>query len=66
MLLGVILSLLGGMRMLALRSYGLCIAGAVSAAIPCVSCSGCCGFGEIVGIWALVVLLNADIKAAFQ
>ncbi len=66
MLLVAILSLLGGIRMLSLRSYALCVAGAVSAAIPCISCSGCCGFGEIIGIWAVVVLLNPDVKAAFH
>lgn len=65
-LLVALLSLLGGIRMLSLRSYALCIAGAISAAIPCLSCSGCCCFGEIIGIWALVVLANAEVRAAFQ
>lgn len=66
MLAVAILSLLGGIRMRALRSYGLSITGAVSAAIPCISCGGCCLFGEAIGIWALVVLLNADVKSAFR
>jgi uncharacterized protein YacL len=61
-----VLTLLGGMRMLSLRSYALSVAGAISAAIPCISCSGLCCFGEIIGIWALIVLLNAEVRAAFQ
>jgi hypothetical protein len=65
-LLIAILSLLGGIRMLSLRSYALCIAGAISAAIPCLSCGGSCCFGEIIGIWALIVLLNNDVRSAFQ
>lgn len=60
-----VLTLLGGMRMLSLRSYALSIAGAVSAAVPCISCGGLCCFGEIIGIWALIVLLNVEVRAAF-
>ena len=66
MLAIAVLTMLGGARMRALRSYGLSVTGAVCAAIPCLSCGGTCCFGEIIGIWALIVLLNADVKAAFQ
>jgi hypothetical protein len=62
----MVLTLIGGIRMRSLHSYGLSVAGAISAAIPCITCSGTCCFGEIIGIWALVVLLNADVKAAFH
>jgi uncharacterized membrane protein HdeD (DUF308 family) len=59
--------LVGGIRMRALRSYGLAVTGAIVTAIPCLSPSSCpCGLGLIFGIWALVVLLNADVKAAFR
>ncbi|MHB1571042.1 MAG: hypothetical protein ACYC0H_17830 [Solirubrobacteraceae bacterium] len=61
-----ILTLLGGMRMLSLQSYAICVAGAIGAAIPCISCGGVCCFGEIIGIWALVVLLNVQVREAFQ
>ncbi len=61
-----ILTMLAGFRMRSLRSYALSIVGAISAAIPCLSCGGCCGFGEIIGIWALIVLLNEQVKAAFR
>jgi hypothetical protein len=64
--LAAVLSILGGARMLKLRSYGLCVIGAIAAAIPLISTCACCGLGEIVGIWALVVLLNSDVRAAFR
>ena len=66
MVLIAALNLLGGIRMLSLRSYALSVAGAISAAIPCISCGGCCLFGEAIGIWALIVLLNNDVRSAFQ
>lgn len=61
-----LLTLLAGIRMLSLRSYGLCIIGAICAALPCLSCGGCCGLGEIIGLWALIVLLSGDVRAAFR
>jgi hypothetical protein len=61
-----VLSLAGGFRMRALGSYGLAVAGAIVAMIPCVSCAGCCGLGEIAGIWALIVLANPDVRSAFR
>jgi hypothetical protein len=27
---------------------------------------GCCLVGEVVGIWALVVLFNTEVSAAFR
>jgi hypothetical protein len=66
-LAGTILPILGGIRMRSLRSYGLCVTGAIIAAIPCVSLASCpCFLGAIFGIWALVVLLNPDVKNAFR
>jgi hypothetical protein len=66
---GIVASLvtvIGGARMYALRSYGLAMTGAVLAAIPCISCTGCCGFGQGMGIWAMVVLARAEVKAMFR
>jgi hypothetical protein len=61
------LILFGGVRMMGLKSYGLAVTGAILAAIPCVSCPGaCCFIGEIAGIWALIVLLNSDVRSAFR
>jgi hypothetical protein len=67
--LGLFLSLLtiiGAVRMMTLKSYVLAVFVSVLAAIPCVSCMGCCGVGEGIGIWSLVVLLNNDVRAAFR
>lgn len=59
-----ILTLVGGLRMRALRSYGLALTGAVLALLPC--CSSCCCVGIPFGIWALIVLLRPEVKAAFS
>jgi hypothetical protein len=57
------LNILGGMKMRQLRSYGLAMTGAVTAMLPCTCC---CPAGLGAGIFALVVLMNADVKAAFR
>jgi hypothetical protein len=66
-ILGSVLMILAGIKMRALRAYTLSVFAAVLSAIPCVSVSSCpCVLGLVAGIWALVVLLNADVKAAFR
>jgi hypothetical protein len=55
----------GGVNMRSLNSYAIALIGSVLATIPCVSPLGCCGIGEVTGIWALVVLLNSDVRSAF-
>jgi hypothetical protein len=64
--LASVLPIAGGIRMLSLKSYALGMIGAICAAIPCMSITACCGLGEGIGIWAIVVLLNPDVKSAFQ
>jgi hypothetical protein len=61
-----VLSLLAGIRMRVLRNYALAVTGSVLAALPCLSCMSCCGLGEGIGIWALVVLLDQEVRAAFR
>ncbi|HKB41956.1 MAG TPA: hypothetical protein VKD72_36350, partial [Gemmataceae bacterium] len=61
-----LVTLLGGIRMAQTRSYGLAMTGAILAAIPFLSPLGCCLIGVAVGIWALVVLFNSDVQAAFS
>jgi hypothetical protein len=56
----------GAVRMLQLKSYGLAVFASVLAAVPGPSCSACCGVGMAVGIWAIVVLVNPDVRAAFR
>jgi hypothetical protein len=55
--------LIGGFRMKGLRSYGLAMTAAILAIIPC---NSCCLIGLPAGIWAVVALSNADVKAGFQ
>ena len=64
-ILGIVcntVTLLGGLRMCRASGYGLSVVGAVCAVIPF---SGCCCLTMPVGVWALVVLLSSDAKAAF-
>jgi hypothetical protein len=65
-LVTALLAILGGARMLALKSYGLAVFASVLVAIPFISCSACCGLGEGIGIWSVVVLMNEEVKAAFR
>ena len=59
-----LIQVLAGWKMRRLESYSSCVIGAVVACIPC--CSGVILLGIPGGIWALVVLLNADVRAAFD
>src|SRR5262249_20350947 len=65
-LLTALVTIFGGIFMRSLRAYGLCVVAAILAALPCTSAGGCCLLGEIVGIWALIVLLNGEVRAAFR
>ena len=65
-LIASILTLVGGILMLRLKAYGMAVFAAILSLIPCVSCSACCGLGEGIGIWALVVLFSEPVKAAFE
>jgi hypothetical protein len=63
-ILGALLILIGGLKMKNAQSYGLALTASIVAVIPCVS--PCCLLGIPFGIWALVVLNNPDVKAAFR
>jgi hypothetical protein len=48
-----------------LRYYALALTGSILALVPC--CGGICWPVSLAaGIWALVMLTNSDVKAAFQ
>lgn len=51
-------------RMMRLEQWGLALAGSILAMIPCLS--PCCILGLPFGIWAIVVLTQPDVKAAFR
>lgn len=58
-----VVALAGATQMLRLRSYTLAVTAAVVSIVPC---TGCCLLSMPVGIWALVVLLNPQVKRAFE
>jgi hypothetical protein len=58
-----VLILIGALRMMSLRNYGLCMVAAVLAVIPCTA--PCCCLGIAAGIWALVILTRPEVKQAF-
>ena len=51
-------------KMMRLEQWGLSMGGAILAMIPCLS--PCCVLGLPFGIWAIVVLTQPDVKAAFN
>lgn len=55
----------GAMKMRNLENYGMSMAAAIIACIPCCG-SPCYVLGIPFGIWALVVLNDAQVKAAFR
>lgn len=64
---GVVLSIVvitGAVKMKNLESHGFAMAAAIIALVPCIS--PCCFLGLPFGIWALVVLSDAHVKAAFR
>jgi hypothetical protein len=56
--------ILGGIRMNNLRSWGLSLASAILAMVPCAS--PCCCLGLPLGIWALVVLADEGNRTCFH
>jgi hypothetical protein len=58
------LIIIGGVQMLSARKYSLAILAAILAMIPLTSV--CCLPGIGIGLWALIVLRNPEVKAAFQ
>jgi hypothetical protein len=66
MLFAGALIVFGGIQMIRLRARGLAITSSILAMVPCLTCLGCCGVGQGIGIWALVILSSADVKALFR
>ncbi len=53
----------GALKMKKLESYTFSLVSAVLFALPC---SVCCLVNMPIGIWAIVTLMNAEVKAAFR
>jgi hypothetical protein len=66
---GILGILVGGfiifasMKMRQLQSWPMAVAASVVAMLPCLS--PCCCIGLPIGIWALVVLFDQNVKASF-
>jgi hypothetical protein len=58
-----VLTLYAAWQMRQLRGWGLSMAGAILAMLPC---TPCCIIGLPIGIWAILVLIDNDVKAAFD
>jgi hypothetical protein len=61
-MVGNTLVLMAGLMMKKLKAWGLCLTGSIFAIIL----NGCCCIGLPIGIWALIVLSNRDVKAGFD
>jgi len=59
------LILWSGLQMRQLKGRGVAIASSILGMLPCFT-GCCCVVGLPVGIWALVVLMNNEVKAAFD
>jgi hypothetical protein len=62
--IAAIMVLVGAWKMKNLRAYGFSVTAMVFGILPCMSI--CCTFSLFVGIWGLVVLNDANVKAAFR
>jgi hypothetical protein len=58
-----IVIIIGSVKMMRLKSYGLAMTACILAMLPLLS--PCCCIGLPVGIWGVVVLCNPQVKAAF-
>lgn len=55
-----------GYRMLGRQSWTPAVVASVLAMLTCYAQCSCCPIGLAVGLWALAVLLSADVKQAFE
>lgn len=62
--LATVLIVVGAMKMRALQGYGLAMAAAIISLIPLCPNECCCTLP--FGIWSLIILLQSDVKRAFQ
>ena len=58
-----LLTIYAGLEMRKLQHWTVCLAGSIGAMLPC---TFCCILGLPMGIWALIVLLDDDVKRVFD
>jgi hypothetical protein len=63
MAIGTVVCIYGGVQILRARQFGACASAALVMTFPCTS--PVCLMGPLIGIWALVILLRKDTRAAF-
>ena len=59
-----LLILIGAISLHLRKSYGLAMMGAILSLIPCLS--PCCIGGIPLGIWALIVMSDPDVRSSFD
>jgi hypothetical protein len=59
-----VMTVVAGQRMKGFRSYSLAMTASILSCIPCTN--SCCCLGLPIGIWAIVVLIDPQIKVAFR
>jgi len=62
---GSYLMIMGGWKMRQFKSFDLVILGILYCAMPCISCAGSCGLGQIIAAWCLLVLFNPLVRQEF-
>ncbi len=71
--LGIVFAIIGlaisgfiiwaALQMKQLRNWNMAVAASIVAMIPCIG--PCCIIGLPIGIWAIIVLMKPEVKAAF-
>jgi hypothetical protein len=59
-----VVMILGGLKMRALEGWGLALTASILTFLPGLTC--CCVITLPFGLWALIVLVDADVKQAFR
>lgn len=63
-LVATVVALVAAIMMLRMKSWGFSLTGAILSVIPCLN--GCCLLSMPFGIWAIVILMKDETKAAFR
>ncbi len=63
-LLVAVFIIYAALKMKDLQQWNLAVVASILAMLPCIN--PCCIIGLPIGIWALVVLMRPDVKAAFK
>ena len=62
---GSFLMIMGGWHMRQFRSMGMAVMGILYCAMPCISCAGTFGVGQLIAAWCLMVLFNPLVRQEF-